>query len=122
MRKAVLSTFILVFLLVCANCEAGLGELRKIAAAQADAQREYKEETKAFERVKNAIDSGYIKKGQTKKEIKDRYGEPVVNTRETETRRDKWIYKPASSSFFSGVKIYLYFDRDDKLDEIKVVE
>lgn len=114
--------FILIFLLASSNCEAGLSELRQIAAAQTDAQNAYKEETRAFERVKEAIDNGDIKKGQAKEEIRKRYGEPVVNTRETETRRDKWIYKPAKSSFFLGIKAYLYFDKNDKLDEIKIVE
>lgn len=122
MRNCILPVFILIFLLASSNCEAGLSELRQIAAAQTDAQNAYKEETRAFERVKEAIDNGDIKKGQAKEEIRKRYGEPVVNTRETETRRDKWIYKPAKSSFFLGIKAYLYFDKNDKLDEIKIVE
>jgi hypothetical protein len=122
MRKAFLSTFILVSLLAANTCFAGLGELRAIASSQADAQNAYKEETKTFEHVKAAIDRGVIKKGQTKKEIKNLYGEPVVNTIESETGRDKWRYKPAKSSFFAGTKAYLYFDKDNKLDEIKVVE
>ncbi|MFA6320464.1 MAG: hypothetical protein WCY36_01240 [Candidatus Omnitrophota bacterium] len=122
MRNYVLSILILAFLMVSNNCEAGLRELRQIASAQDDAQSTYKEETRAFERVKAAIDRGDIKKGQAKKDIRSLYGEPVVNTRDIDTRRDKWIYKPAKSSFFSGTKAYLYFDRDDKLDEIKIVE
>ena len=117
-----MSTFILFFLFAAATCEAGLGDLRALAASQADAQRAYDEETRAFERVKEAIQRGDIKKGQTKKEIRKRYGEPVVNTSEFETLREKWIYKPAKSSFFSGVKAYLFFDRDNKLDEIKITE
>lgn len=110
------------FLVASGTCEAGLGELRAIAAAQTDAQNTYKEETRAFERVKAAIGRGDIKKGMEKKEFKNRYGEPVVNTVDSETGREKWIYKPAKSSFFEGVKVYIYFDRDNKLDEIKVVE
>jgi hypothetical protein len=117
-----LSTLILVSMLAADTCFAGLGELRAIAASQADAQREYQEETRTFERVKSAIDSGEIKKGQSKKEIKDRYGESVVNTIESETGREKWIYKPAKSSFFEGIRIYLYFDKNNNLDEIKIVE
>ena len=112
----------IVFLFSSASYAAGLGELMDIARAQADAQRTYADETKTFERVKAAIDDGEIKKGQTKKEIGNRYGEPVVNTAESETGREKWIYKPAKSSFFEGIRIYLYFDKENKLDEIKVVE
>lgn len=117
-----MSTFILFSLLAANTSFAGIGQLSAIAASQADAQKEYQEETKAFERVKAAIDKGEIRKGQAKEEIKKLYGEPVVNTRESETRRDKWIYKPAQSSFFEGIKVYLYFDKNDRLDEIKIVE
>jgi hypothetical protein len=122
MRKTVLSTLILFYLLVPHSYASGLGELKKIAAAQADAQKAYKEETKAFERVKSAIDKGVVKKGITKKDFKKLYGEPVVNTVDFDTGREKWIYKPAASTFFSGIKIYIYFDRDSKLDEFKVAE
>ena len=100
----------------------GLGELMSIARAQKDAQKAYSDETKAFEKVKSAVDKGSIKKGDPKKSIGDRYGEPVVSIIDSNTKREKWIYKPASSSFFAGVKVYLYFDKDDKLDEVKIVE
>lgn len=101
---------------------AGLGELMEIASAQKDAQRTYTEETKAFNRVKAAIDDGTIKVGITQKEVKRRYGEPVVSMTDSATGREKWAYKPAKSSFFSGIKIYLCFDKDKNLDEIRVVE
>lgn len=122
MRKGVLSTFILLFFFPSAAYCAGLGQLMDIAKAQADAQKTYAQETKAFERVKDAIDRGDIKKGQSKEEISSRYGDPVVAISEYGTGREKWIYKPAKSSCFSGVKIYLYFGKDDKLNEIKIVE
>lgn len=112
----------MLFLLPSAAYCAGLGELMDIARSQKDAQATYAQETRDFERVKEAIDKGAIKKGQSKKEIQNRYGEPVVSIPEYGTGREKWIYKPAKSSFFSGVKAYLYFDKDNNLDEIKIVE
>lgn len=121
MRKLVLSTLIL-FLCSSTAYAVGLGQLMGIARAQKDAQATYAKETRTFDRVKAAVDKGEIKKAQTKKEIASRYGEPVVNITESGTGRDKWIYKPAKSSFFEGVRVYLYFDKDDKLDEIKVLE
>jgi len=122
MRIILAAIFILSLLSAQDAFGVGLGELMSLARSQKSAQDTYREETRAFERVKADIDRGLIKKGQSKKEIKDRYGEPVVNTRDSETTRDKWIYKPAKSSFFSGIKAYLYFDKDDKLDEVKIVE
>jgi hypothetical protein len=122
MKKHILSIFILIILCVECVYAGPIGDLRTIAASQDDAQRVYREETNAFNRVKAAVDHGDIKKGQLKKDIKSLYGEPIVNTSDFDTGRDKWIYKPAKSSFFAGVRVYLYFDRDNKLDEIKVVE
>jgi len=122
MKNSLLAVIVSSFLLAANASAVGLGELMSIARAQKDAQRAYEEETKAFERVKAAIDKGAIKKGQAKKDIRSRYGEPVVNIRESDTGRDKWIYKPAKSSFFSGIKACLYFDKEDKLDEIKIME
>ena len=117
-----MSTFILFSLLATNRCEAGLGQLMEIARAQKDAQATYAEETRAFDSVKEAINNGAIKKGQPKKEIESRYGEPVVSIPEAGTGREKWIYKPAKSSFFAGIKAYLCFDKENNLDEIKIVE
>ena len=120
--SSLLTVLMLSILLSSGVCFAGMGELMDIARAQDDAQNTYVKETKAFERVKADIGKGLVKKGQSKKEIESLYGEPVVNTAEFGTGRKKWIYKPASSSFFSGIKACLYFDIDNKLDEIKVTE
>ena len=111
----------LFFLPSSAYC-AGLGELMDISRAQKDAQAAYAQETRSFERVKEDIDKGAIKKGQSKKEIGKRYGDPVVSIPEYGTGREKWIYKPAKSSFFAGAKIYIFFDKENKLDEIKISE
>ena len=120
MKKLLSAIFVLFLLSPPAYC-AGLGELMDIARAQKDAQATYERETRAFERVKEAIDKGTIKKGQSKKEIENRYGDPVVNIPEYGTGREKWIYKPAKSSFFEGVKAYIYFDKENNIDEIKIV-
>ena len=121
MKKILLAVFIVSLISSSAYC-AGLGELMDIARAQKDAQATYTEETRAFERVKEAIDKGAIKKGQSKEEIKNRYGDPVVSIPEYGTGREKWIYKPAKSSFFAGLKAYIYFDKDNNVDETKIVE
>ena len=117
-----MSTFILFFLLSQNRCEASMGQLMGIARAQEDAQKTYAQETKTFKLVKDAIDRGDIRKGQSKGEIEGRYGDPVVKIPEYGTGRERWIYKPAKSSFFAGVKAYIYFDKNSNIDEIKIVE
>lgn len=79
-------------------------------------------ETKAFNRVKEAVDSGAIKKGISGSEIISRYGEPVIANDDSATGREKWVYKPADSSFFKGIRIYLFFDDTGALDEIKILQ
>jgi len=120
--KSASVVFAAFFLLAADVCNADLGELMEIARAQKDAQAAYVMETKTYERVKSAAEKGAIRKGQAKRDIKNRCGEPVVSITDSTTGREKWIYKPASSSFFSGAKIYLYFDKDGNLDEIETAE
>ena len=100
----------------------GLGTLIELGRSQADIQRQYAEETRTFERVKKAIESGAITKGQTKESIKSKYGEPVVAVKDLDGKRDDWVYKPESSSFFKGVRATLIFTEEGLLDEAKVEE
>jgi hypothetical protein len=37
-------------------------------------------------------------------------------------KRESWIYKPADSSFFKGVRAALVFTADGILDEVKLEE
>jgi hypothetical protein len=101
----------------CARAE-GLGALIEVGKAQAEIQRAYDEETKAFERVRDAIERGAIKKGDDKKDILREYGEPVVILKDNKNNREKWVYKPASSSFFKGVRINIFFGSDGAVDEM----
>ncbi len=121
MKRSICFLFIFSFLVVYSCYAEGLHELIEIGKSQADIQKSYEQETSAYYNVKNGIKLGDIKKGQTGKEIASRYGESVVNIREFDTGREKWIYKPAKSDFFHGEKIFLFFDKNGILDEIRVV-
>ena len=98
----------------------GLNTLIEISKDQADIQKGYDEETRNYEGIKRGVDSGSVVKGQDKKAISDKFGAPVVVVGEYGTDREKWIYKPASSSFFSGPRISLFFTKTGLLDEISV--
>lgn len=98
----------------------GLSTLIEVSKDQADIQKEYSEETKSYENVKRGVDSGSLAKGQDRKVISAKFGTPVVVVGEYGTDREKWIYKPASSSFFSGPRISLFFAKDGLLDEISL--
>lgn len=109
---------------VCAShCYAkGLDALIEVGRGQAEIQKSYAEETAIYNAVKKAVGAGIIKKGQTSAEIGSKYGQPVVVVKEYSAGRDKWVYKPAKSSFFEGEKICLFFDKNGILDEIKKSE
>lgn len=113
----------LILLAAAFDCHAdGLGTLIEVGKSQAEIQKEYAEETKAFERIKNGIESGAITKGQTKKSIKEKYGQPVVAIEDPDGKRKDWIYKPASSSFFKGIRAILIFTEEGLLDDFQLEE
>lgn len=123
MRKIFAAACLALFTLTF-DCRAdGLDTLIEVARSQGAIAQEYAEETKAFDRVKKAIDCGDIKKGQTEKDLREDYGEPVVVLPEDRyEKREIWIYKPASSSFFKGVRATLFFTADGLLDEARLEE
>lgn len=98
----------------------GLDTLIEVARSQGEIAKAYSAETKTYEGVKRAVEGGKIAKGDSKKAVLDRYGEPVVMVGDYGTDREKWIYKPAASDFFKGLKISLFFTKDGILDEISV--
>lgn len=100
----------------------GLGTLIELGKSQAEIQKQYKEETKAFEVVKKAITSGAIKKGQDKASVLAKYGKPVVIVNDLDGKHEDWIYKPADSSFFKGIRATLFFTVEGVLDEAKLEE
>ena len=105
------------------NCRAeGLGTLIELGKSQAEMQKQYTRETKAFEAVRRAIEAGAIKKGMDKAAVLTKYGEPVVVVDDADGKRKDWIYKPEGSSFFKGVRATLFFTAEGALDEAKIGE
>ena len=100
----------------------GLDALIEVGKSMADINAATAEETRVFNAVKAAIDRGIIKKGLSMAAIRKQYGEPVIINEDSATKREKWGYKPDTSSFLKGVRVYLYFDKNGILDEIRVVK
>ena len=100
----------------------GLGTLIELGRSQAEIQKQYARETKAFEAVKKAIESCAIKNGMDKVSIRAKYGEPIAIVDDLDGKREDWMYKPSNSSFFSGMRATLVFTADGVLDEAKLEE
>ena len=101
---------------------ADLKTLMELGASQADIEKTLREETKIYNGVKSAIDSGAIKKGMAADTMRKKYGEPVISVYDKKRDANKWLYMPAESSHFKGVKMYLYFDKENKLTEWEEIE
>lgn len=90
------------------------GTLKKLQglAESATLQEEaLKTEAKSYSKAEEFINSPDIKPGLSADFILERCGQPVA--RADHNRR--WVYKPPSSTFFKGEKIYLIFDENNKL-------
>lgn len=101
---------------------ADLKTLMEIGASQADIAKTLREQTKIYDGVKSAVDAGAIKKGMTSDVVRRKYGEPVINVYDKKHDASKWLYMPAESTHFKGEKIYLYFDKENKLIESEKIE
>lgn len=124
MRKIALSIAAVLIIVSSAHqaWAEGLDSLIEAGKAAADIEAGMQEETRAFDAVKEAVDSGAIKKGLSREFIREQYGEPVIINNDSATGREKWAYKPATSTFLEGIRIYLYFDSKGMLDEIKTAK
>ena len=92
--KRISMLFCIVLLSSAFNCCAeGLGTLIELGRSQAEIQKQYTRETKAFEIVKRAIEAGAVKKGMDKASVLAKYGKPVAIVDDLDGIREDWIYK-----------------------------
>ena len=100
--------------------KSGLKSLIQFSKDRNAMVKEYNMETKNYDRIREAVDQGYLDKGESASRIKSRYGEPVIILPDTKENITKWVYKPASATYFSDEKVYLIFDENDEFVEWKV--
>jgi len=88
---------------------AGLDTLAEVGRAQGRMQKVLREETEVYEDLKRAIEDDILREGTAQKDIRERYGCPVVVLSE-ENGGEIWVYKPGYASHFEHRKIRLFFD------------
>ncbi|MFC1479862.1 hypothetical protein ACFL5Y_00220 [Candidatus Omnitrophota bacterium] len=98
----------------------GVKALMKLSKDRGKMVKEYKQETENYKKVEKAIARGQLAKGESATRIEKRYGAPVITFTDAKNKTRQWVYKPGNLSFFSGEKIYLIFDNEDKLIEWKL--
>ena len=90
------------------------GEIRKLKGIDDSfnyMQQEYDREDKSYKKAKEFISSPDIKKGLSSDTIVQDLGKPVAEA----DNGLRWVYKPSSSTFFEGEKIYLFFNGNGEL-------
>lgn len=113
--------FVFLFLLIASNSYAdGLAALVEVSKGQQQMEKILNKETETYEVVKKALETGSIEKGQSQDLIRKRYGEPILIIPEKEGMK-RWVYKPGYATHFDKIKIYLFFDEDKKLKEVKIL-
>ena len=101
----------------------GLSSLIQLGKDRAAMEKEYSSETKSYDALKKAVDRGDLKEGMAAKDVRRKFGEPVVEFSDKKTDTAKWVYKPGTENFLDGAdKIYLIFDANNSLVEWKSVK
>ena len=122
MNKAALIVSALMFVSVARSGAEGLQSLIAVGKSMTEAKKSLAAEDGSFAGIKRALDSGALVKGRSKSAIRAQYGGPVVANTDFATGRERWVYKSVSASFFKGPRVYLLFDAQGTLDEIKILQ
>lgn len=101
--------------LLTSNAYADLKTLMELGKSQGEIAKALQGETKAYNKVKEAIGSGELKEGEPAEGILTRFGEPVIEIYDRKRDAVKWLYMPATSTHFEGEKLYLFMDNDGRL-------
>ena len=117
-----ITVFTLLLLLCVSNARADLKTLLELGKNQDRIAKALKQETKNYNKVKEAIGSGELKEGEPADKIREEYGEPVIDVFDKKRNTVKWLYMPETSTHFEGEKLYLFMDKDDKLVGWQLVE
>jgi len=92
------------------------GEIRKLTGLSASMDRMAKEEKvegKNYRKAKEFIQGSEITEGLSGDDLIKQCGNPVVEA----DNGLRWVYKPPTSTFFKGEKIYFLFSDDGKLSD-----
>ncbi|MFH0877551.1 MAG: hypothetical protein V1863_04935 [Candidatus Omnitrophota bacterium] len=99
-----------------AGCSQPLRTLMALGDEQKAQQRLVDQQEKKFDLLWKDVKDGRLATGTSSAEIIRRYGEPVLAT-----SPQTFLYR-APTEYFDTAKVYLVFDPQDKLSEIRIEE
>ncbi len=77
-------------------------------------------QTASYKKIKDYMQLGKMQEGLTKKEVVEEFGEPVISFLQENPQR--WVYKAADQSWFTGEKVYLFFNEKGLLERWDCVD
>jgi len=92
------------------------GVIRRLTGLSASMDRMAKQrqvESDNYQKAKEFIQGPEIREGLLKDDLIKQCGNPVVKV----DNGSRWVYKPSTSTYFKGEKIYLFFNSDEKLSD-----
>lgn len=119
LKSGLLSIFLIIITIGITGCVGpgantkALPMLIRLGRNDKSKEQAEKQETKNFRRLKNYIEKSKIKKGVSTKSAISKFGQPVALL--SESKGERWAYKPSDANWFGGEKIYLFFDKNGNL-------
>ncbi len=101
----------------CGSTAKDIGLLREMAKDEKEKENVLKQETEAYEKIREALDEGRVEPGWSEEQVRDAFGDPVIVNQENGMTR--YAYKPGNASWFEDRKVYLYFDSGGTLVKIE---
>ena len=98
-----------------------LGNMIELSNDRNKMVKEYNDETKAYDRIKRAIEENELKISTSSEDISKKYGSPTIILNNEPDGLIKWVYKAGVETFFDSDKIYLTFDKSSELIDWSIV-
>jgi len=98
-----------------------LGTMIKLSEDRNKMVKEYNEETKAYDRIKRAIEDNELVISTSSGDISKKYGDPTIILNNEPDGLIKWVYKVGVETFFDSDKVYLTFDESENLIDWSIV-
>jgi len=108
----IVTLFILVFSNISLLHAAGdIRKLKGLADSMDSMEAQGKKDGINYQKADALLSGSDINNGLTGSDLVKICGKPVAKA----DNGLRWVYKPPTSTFFKGEKIYFYFDKDQKL-------
>ncbi|MCU0652052.1 MAG: hypothetical protein MUC39_03825 [Candidatus Omnitrophica bacterium] len=113
-KKSALLIYFSIFIL--SGCMQGAMTLKRLQNSQAELKDVVSKDEENFLLLGEDLKNNRLQKGISKKEILDKYGEPIYSRLISDnTQRKEFSVYRHPTEFFSSDLIYLYFDKDKRL-------